>query len=100
MRCDKFGGRLEKAGAGSSFCETLPSLAVVGSSGRPPSGPSSPTRHQPDSGRSGTPSQGTTTVNMHLRGIGLLTLGAAVADAFIDTSPFILASTSEYVLVP
>ncbi|KAL1865117.1 hypothetical protein Plec18167_009520 [Paecilomyces lecythidis] len=32
---------------------------------------------------------------MHLRGIGLLALGAAVVDAFVDTSPFILASTSE-----
>ncbi|GAD94065.1 conserved hypothetical protein [Paecilomyces variotii No. 5] len=32
---------------------------------------------------------------MHLRGIGLLTLGAAVVDAFVDTSPFILASTSD-----
>ncbi|KAJ9388763.1 hypothetical protein DTO063F5_2411 [Paecilomyces variotii] len=32
---------------------------------------------------------------MHLRGIGLLTLGAGVVNAFVDTSPFILASTSE-----
>lgn len=43
------------------------------------------------------PSPGTTHANMHLRGIGLLTLGTGVVNAFVDTSPFILASTSEYV---
>lgn len=35
--------------------------------------------------------------NMHLSGLGLLALGAATASAFRDTSPFFLASTSEYV---
>lgn len=38
-----------------------------------------------------TPPQST----MHLRRFGLLALGAAAADAFRDTSPFFLASTSE-----
>lgn len=34
---------------------------------------------------------------MNLRSLGLLALGAATANAFRDTSPFFLASTSEYV---
>lgn len=42
----------------------------------------------PPSPRSGT---------MHLSRFGLLALGAAAVDAFRDTSPFFLASTSEYV---
>lgn len=38
---------------------------------------------------------------MHLSRFGLLALGAAAVDAFRDTSPFFLASTSEYApLVP
>ncbi|GAB1194066.1 hypothetical protein APSETT444_003306 [Aspergillus pseudonomiae] len=36
---------------------------------------------------------------MHLSSFSLLALGAATANAFRDTSPFFLASTSEYVLV-
>ncbi|GMG49831.1 unnamed protein product [Aspergillus oryzae var. brunneus] len=35
---------------------------------------------------------------MHLSSFSLLALGAATANAFRDTSPFFLASTSEYVL--
>lgn len=42
----------------------------------------------PPSPRSGT---------MHLSRFGLLALGAAAVEAFRDTSPFFLASTSEYV---
>lgn len=41
-----------------------------------------------------------TTPNLHtmyLRSFSLLALGAATASAFRDTSPFFLASTSEYV---
>jgi hypothetical protein len=34
---------------------------------------------------------------MHLSRFGLLALGAAAVNAFRDTSPFFLASTSEYV---
>ncbi|ODM17187.1 hypothetical protein SI65_07586 [Aspergillus cristatus] len=35
---------------------------------------------------------------MHVSGLGLLSLGAATASAFHDTSPFFLASTSEILL--
>lgn len=35
---------------------------------------------------------------MHLSRFGLLALAAAAVDAFRDTSPFFMASTSEYVV--
>ena len=37
---------------------------------------------------------------MHLTKLGLLSLGAAAVNAFQNTSPFFLASTSEYVGLP
>lgn len=39
-------------------------------------------------------------VTMHLGSLGLLALGATVVSAFRDTSPFFMASTSEYVPSP
>lgn len=68
------------------------SQAQAGRTRRPPPSPSRTSRWQH---RSPSPSPRTST--MHLSRFGLLALGATAVDAFRDTSPFFLASTSEYV---